>query len=266
MRIGLFITARMKSTRLPFKLLKDLNGFSIIEHVIKRSQKIKGIDEIVLCTSNNPQDKPLTDVAIENGIHYFLGSEQDVLERLFQSSRYFGLDYILSITGENPLFSIDIANRMVDMMKRENHDFSTVDGAPVGAAVYGIKVKALELVCKIKTEIDTEIWGILFNQPEIFSIGKIQVEDFLYRPSMRLTNDFPEDYRMMSKIFHAFPYKSLPSLLSVLEYLDNNPSTLEINSKKQQASLDPEVVSRVNSFYKENKKKILDIKKEIYLS
>src|SRR5690606_464279 len=102
MKIGLQITARMKSSRLPFKLLMDLNGYSIIEHVINRSKLIKGVESVVLCTSVNAQDKPLVDVAREKDIYYYLGSEVDVLQRLLDSANFFGFDYILSITGENP--------------------------------------------------------------------------------------------------------------------------------------------------------------------
>ena len=106
MKIGLLITARLKSTRLPLKLLLDLNGKTIIERVIDRTKQIKNIDQVVLCTSLNPQDKPLTDIALKNNTHYFLGDEEDVLKRLLDASKFFGLDYILSITGEKSRRSV----------------------------------------------------------------------------------------------------------------------------------------------------------------
>ena len=59
MKIGFLITARLKSSRLPLKILKDLNGKPVIERIIDRAKEIQGINEIVLCTSANPQDKQI---------------------------------------------------------------------------------------------------------------------------------------------------------------------------------------------------------------
>ncbi|WP_292010863.1 3-deoxy-manno-octulosonate cytidylyltransferase [Chryseobacterium sp.] len=264
MRIGLLITARLKSSRLPFKLLRDLNGYSIIEHVINRSKHLYGADEIVLCTSTNPQDKPLVDVAKNNDIFYYLGSEEDVLKRLLDAAIFFNYDYVICITGENPLYSIEYANQIIDKVKREKPDFITIEGLPIGCAVYALNVKALKTICEIKQEVDTEIWGPLFNRPEIFNIQKIEADSFFTRPQLRLTNDYPEDFHLMSKIFNNFPCKSTPSLHSALEILDENPELLQLNSMRVQASLDDETINRINSFFIENHDRIIDLKNKIY--
>jgi spore coat polysaccharide biosynthesis protein SpsF len=76
MKIGFLITARLKSTRLPEKLLKSLDDKLIIENVIDRIKEVSSISTIVLCTSINKQDKKLVDVAIENNIYYFNGMKK----------------------------------------------------------------------------------------------------------------------------------------------------------------------------------------------
>ena len=68
MNIGFLITARLKSTRLKYKVLKDLNGYSVIERVIQRAKKVKGCNDIVLCTSYLSQDIPLVRSSIKNDI------------------------------------------------------------------------------------------------------------------------------------------------------------------------------------------------------
>lgn len=264
MKIGLLITARLKSSRLPFKLLKDLNGYSIIEHVIERSKKINNIDKIILCTSDNPQDRPLVEVAQKNDIFYFLGSEEDVLQRINDAASFFGVDGILSITGENPLFSIDYANQVVDKLENNNADFVLTEGLPIGCAVYGIKKKALDVVCQIKKEIDTEIWGPLINRPEIFNVVKIDASDEVKADGLRLTNDYPEDFLFMTNIFSHFPYKSLPSLERVLQLLEEKPDILEINKHCKQKAIEEIVFQRIDKFYLENKESILQLKRSIY--
>lgn len=264
MKIGLQITARLKSSRLPFKLLMDLNGYSIIEHVIHRAKMVNGIDEIVLCTSSNSQDNPLVDISCRNNIYYFLGSEIDVLKRAMDCAEFFGFDYIVSITGENPLFSIDHANQMVDLIRRDKIDFGYIEGLPIGCAVYGLNVKALKVVCEVKKEIDTEIWGALINRPEIFKVSSINTQRFYKRPDLRLTTDYFEDYQLMASIFSHFQRQEIPSLYQALQVLDQNPEYCNLNKDKIQAGLDEETTRRIDTFYRENITSIQEIKKAIY--
>lgn len=264
MNIGLLITARLKSTRLPKKLLLDVNGKPLIERVIDRAKEVKGLNNIILCTSTNPQDRPLTDISIKNKIPYYLGSEEDVLDRLNRAAAFYNLDYFLSITGENPFFSISHANKAVDEIRNNEYDFIYSNSLPIGSAVYGLKNKALKVVCRIKEEIDTEIWGPLINRPEIFKIGNLPVEDFYNRPLLRLTTDYPEDYEFIKKIYSYFSKDDIPSLYNVLNVLDKNPELLEINADRKQAGLSEGELNRIEKFYSENYSKIITLKEEIY--
>ena len=262
MKIGFLITARLKSTRLPLKILKDLNGKTVIERIIDRAKKIKDISEIVLCTSTNPQDKTLVDIAQENNIYYFNGDEEDVLKRLFDAAQFFDLDYFLGITADNPLFSIYYSNLIVDKIKRDHHDFIKLEGLPLGAATYGMKVKALEVVCKIKTIVDTEIWGSLIDRPEIFDVETIKAEDKLNRPELRFTLDYEEDYELINNIYSNVPFKNVLNLYDVIDYMDNNPEIAKLNQDCVQLELDDKVTEEIDKNYKENLEEIKRMKNE----
>ena len=58
MKVGFLITARLKSTRLPMKIVLKIHGREMIRHMIDRLKLSDVIDEIIICTSPNPQDKP----------------------------------------------------------------------------------------------------------------------------------------------------------------------------------------------------------------
>ena len=177
MKIGFLITARLKSTRLKLKILKQLNGYSVIERIIQRAKEINKISDIVLCTSNLSQDLPLLRIARENDIHYFNGNPEDVLQRLLDAAELFKMDFFIGITADNPLFSIHHGNIISRMFRSDTSlDYIYTTGMPIGVNIYGIKTKALKVVCKVKQEIDTEIWGDLINQPKIFNVKKIKVE------------------------------------------------------------------------------------------
>ena len=266
MKIGFLITARLKSSRLPLKIIKGLNGKTVIERIIDRAKEIKDISEIVLCTSTNPQDKPLVDIAKDNNIYYFNGDEDDVLTRLFNAAKLFDLDYLVGITADNPLFSIHYSNVIVDNIKRNHIDYIKVEGLPLGAATFGMSVKALEVICKVKTILDTEIWGYLIDRPEFFKINTIEVRDKLNRPDLRLTLDYEEDYNLINHIYSNVPFNNVVNLYNVIEYLDNNPKITKMNANCIQLDLDEKVKEQINENFKDNAEYIMSIKNEIYES
>ena len=266
MKTGFLITARLKSSRLPLKVMKDLNGKTVIERVIERVKAIKGISEVVLCTSGNPQDKPLVDAALRQGIYYFNGDADDVLKRLLDAAKLFGLDYFLGITADNPLITVRYSDLIVDEIAKGQHDFIKLEGLPFGAATYGMRVKALETVCKVKTIVDTEIWGCLVDRPEIFDVKVIKARGKLNRPELRFTLDYDKDYKLINDIYCNVPFESVLDLHDVIDYLDNNPGVARINQDCIQLELAEDVREKIDRNYRENLSEIQRIRDEVYSS
>ena len=58
MQTAFLITARLKSRRLPRKILLKVQGKPLIIHMINRIKYAKKINKIIICTSTNIQDDP----------------------------------------------------------------------------------------------------------------------------------------------------------------------------------------------------------------
>lgn len=266
MKIGFLITARLKSSRLPLKVIMNLNGKTVIERLIDRIKEIYGISEIVLCTSINPQDKPLIDIARKNEIYYFCGHEVDVLKRLYDAGHLFGFDYILGITADNPLISIYYSNKIIDEIKKGRYDFIEIAGLPLGSATYGMNMKALETVCEIKKLVDTEIWGSLIKRPEVFSIKTLNAKGKINRPDLRFTLDYYEDYELIRKVYTNVKFENTLNLIDVIDYLEENPEIENINKRCTQLDIDSKIKKEIEENYSKNLQEILDIKRKIYES
>jgi spore coat polysaccharide biosynthesis protein SpsF len=267
MKIGFLITARLKSSRLKLKILKPLNGFSVIERVIQRAKQVKECKDIVLCTSRLNQDLPLMRIAKDNDIYYYNGSSEDVLQRLLDAAELFKMDYFVGITADNPLFSIYHANIISELIKSDDSlDFVFTKDMPIGTNMYGISTKALKTVCKIKQEADTEIWGYLINRPEIFNVRKINVDNKYKFKNYRMTLDEIDDYKFFNKLYNMFPKDSIIDLLDAYQCLQKNPEIVAINSAVVQKDLDMDTKKRISKFYEDNKDKILNLKRDIYLA
>jgi spore coat polysaccharide biosynthesis protein SpsF (cytidylyltransferase family) len=93
----------MASTRLPGKVLADLAGRPVLEHVLRRCLAIAGVDVVVCATVDEPASAPIAAVALDLGIEVFHGSEHDVLGRYAGAARAVGADVILRVTSDCPL-------------------------------------------------------------------------------------------------------------------------------------------------------------------
>jgi len=259
MKIGFFITARLKSTRLKQKILLDLNGKSVIDRIIERAKRIDGIDGIVLCTSTNPQDAVLQNNALSNNIQFFTGSEDDVLKRLHDAADHYNYDAFISITADNPLFCIETSKLLSDWYKETKFDFIFTKGLPIGCATYLLNVEALKLAIQIKEESDTEMWGPFVNRDDFFRIGDLVVINSPFKEEKRLTIDYPEDYQLIHKIYKNFGSENVPSLVEVFEILDDN--YWKLNIERSQRFPSSEELEKVNNAF-ESFKKTNDIKRK----
>ena len=248
MKIGFFITARLKSTRLKRKILLDMHGKSVLDRTIDRAKQVKGIEGIVLCTSTNSQDAELYDYALKNKIQFYPGSEDDVLERLLDAAKYYGYDAFVSITADNPLFSIYTSSYLINLYKKNQHDFINTKNLPVGCGTYLLDVKALEIANYMKQQSDTEIWGPFINRPDFFNVANLVIDNSYFNERIRITLDYPDDYEFIKSIYKEFGINEVPTLVDVLELLKLKPSLLKINkmhiqtmpSEKQMKQIDDE--------------------------
>lgn len=262
MKVGFFITARLKSTRLKRKILLDMHGKPVLDRIIERAKQVQGVDGIVLCTSTNKQDAELYDYALRNQIQFYPGSEDDVLKRLLDSAKYYGYDAFVSITADNPLFSIHTSNKLVEMYRENEFDFIYTKGLPVGCGTYFLDVKALEVVDYIKKQSDTEIWGPFINRPDFFNVGSLTVKN-PFDESIRLTLDYPEDYEILKTIYQKFPSDHIPSIFDVVNVLSNNPDILKINANRKQIALAKEVTDTIDAEFNANREKAVACAKRI---
>lgn len=254
MKIGVFITARLKSSRLKQKILLDMNGKSVLDRVIERCKSIAGTDGVVLCTSVNPQDSILYNNALNNNIQFFAGSEDDVLDRLLSAADYYGYDGFVSITADNPLFSIYYSQLAVDWYKQKSHDFIFIKGLPIGCATYFLNTNALRVANKMKKESNTEIWGPFVNRPDFFSIGELIINGSPFDEQYRLTCDYSEDYELLRNIYSHFPKNAIPEVHAVFDVLLKEKELLKINAERKQVAVDEKILEVIrDNFDKQNK-------------
>ncbi len=237
MSTAFFITARLKSTRLPKKIMLEVKGKPLIVHMLDRIKHSRYIEEIVICTSTNPQDDPLEEIAEKEHVHCFRGSEDDVLERLLSAAKNHGLEHFANITADCPLIDPVLIDRAVSEYEKSSADLVMFDDSnnDLPFSCYVLKVSALEKVCNLKKDTDTEVWLKYFKFNKLFVISEIKVEDKYRHTSLKTSLDYPEDYEFMKRAFDELyddPDRVF-SLLDIIDLVNRRPDILAINANPE---------------------------------
>ncbi len=231
--IGAIIQARMGSSRLPNKVLLDLAGKPVLEHIIERVKEAEKIEKIIVATSENKQDSQIVDLAKKTGIDHFQGKEEDVLDRFYQTAKFFQLDDIVRITGDCPMIDPEIIDQVIDLYQKEQLDYannSVPSSFPDGLDVEVFSFQALEKAqAEAKLSSQREHVTMYFWQnPEIFK--QRTLKNSVDLSARRWTLDEKQDYQMFKKVFNQL-YRKNPNfrLKDALLFFEQNPEIEKIN-------------------------------------
>jgi spore coat polysaccharide biosynthesis protein SpsF len=235
MKSAVFITVRMKSTRLPKKAILKIKGKTVIEHLIERVKLARLPDLFVLCTSTNPDDDILVSIAKKNGIEYFRGSEDDKLDRHLNAAIKYDVGFMVNVEGDNVFYDPEMIDKTIEIFIHTQADYITCKDLPLGTAAHGIKFEALKKICEIKDETDTEVYGGFFTETGLFRVEYLDVEDELRHPEIRMTLDYLEDYEFFKAVFdELYSPGKIFTLKEILALLRKKPQIMEINKHLQE--------------------------------
>ncbi len=236
MKVAIFLQARIASTRYPGKLLLELKGKTILEHIIERFISIKNyIDEIDVLVPYNEVDNIFLYLK-KYDVNIFGGDPENVLKRFYDANKLFKPDIIVRATADNPLVDTYHLLKSVENHIKRKSDYTIYLNLPLGAGVEVINPKAIEMAynnAKYKYQFE-HVTPYIRENPDIFVITKLEPEEFYKHPELRLTIDEPPDYKLM-KIIYDRLYKGSPiDLKDVITLLQKEPQLKEINKKVRQ--------------------------------
>jgi spore coat polysaccharide biosynthesis protein SpsF len=123
------VQARMGSSRLPKKVLMDIEGTSSLRFMIDRVEKSNLIDKTIVATTNDERDDQIVKFCNDNNILCFRGSENDVLDRYYQSAKKYEATTVVRLTSDCPLIDPDVIDETINLFLKEKVDYAS-NGAP----------------------------------------------------------------------------------------------------------------------------------------
>jgi spore coat polysaccharide biosynthesis protein SpsF (cytidylyltransferase family) len=217
-------------------------GKSIIEFMIERLKTISEVSNVILVTGPEEMNSSLVDEAKKLNVDFFCGSQENILDRMYNASLSFKSDNVIRVTADCPLIDPSIIGNGLKIFSKNNIDVLSnvrVRTYPDGFDFEIIKQGALERAWNIKRKefVDSTTFYEAFLPPtkyllesNIFSHYDLLNKENL--SNIRLTLDYPEDYELISKIAENLYFKNkLFSLSDVITFLSDNEGLLEINKK-----------------------------------
>ena len=212
MKIGCIIQARTSSTRLPNKVLLTLpekGSTNVLTHVINRVKKSQKITEIIIATTIKQCDGAIEDIAQENEVSCFRGSEKNVLERYYLAAKASNLDYIVRITSDCPCIDAQIIDKLIAYHFNEKNDYTSNTSAersfPHGLDAEIFSFELLEQAYQnANQEYEKEhVTPYIYDTiRESIKIGVLKHDNNLQ--DIRVTLDTMDDYLLLSAVFDYF--------------------------------------------------------------
>lgn len=235
--IIVIIQARMGSSRLPGKVLMPLYNKPVLQYVVERSQKILGVDEVIVATSTLIGDDPIEVWCRENGITCFRGSEEDVLSRYYECASQFQPQYVIRVTADCPYVDYDMGSGIVQQMMNHPSDIVKVEGdLPRGLVIEMLSYRALSYIYEHGHEHRhrEHVTYYAYEYPEQFTATIYKAKEEICKPEFRITLDTPEDYQLCQAVSEHYLGDVEVSSAQVVQYLRVNPKIARLNSHIEQ--------------------------------
>lgn len=236
MKIIAITQARYGSSRLRGKVLKTINGKTLLQLHLERILKSTKINGLIVATTVENEADAIEDLANSMGLKAYRGSVNDVLDRFYQAVKNEQPDYVVRITSDCPLIDATVIDAVIEACLTNGIDYcsNTMNPTyPDGVDVEVMKFSALEKAWKEavltseREHVTPYIWknstvkgGTLFK-----SISFEGEEDY---SGYRLTVDEAADFDLISKLVEAIGDDK--GWKAYVAYLDAHKELFEINA------------------------------------
>lgn len=243
MRIVATIEARMRSSRLPGKVLLPVLGRPMLELMIERLRKVPQLDAICIATTEDASCDPIVELAGRIGVGCYRGSEDDVLDRVLQAARWMQADLIVETTGDCPLIDPATTSRVIETFLSNDVDYcsNVLDGLYLqGTDVQVFPFTVLEEVSRLTDDpTDREHVSIyIYEHPELFRLLNLPTNLPPEAADLRLTVDTPEDFKLIQLIYEAlYPTNPHFGINDILELFRQQPHLASVNAHIEQKAV-----------------------------
>lgn len=233
MTTAVIVQARIGSSRLPGKVMLDLCGRPVLDHVLERCAAIPGKDVVVCAIAEQPGAERIGEVARAAGAVVFFGDEQDVLGRYRAAAESVGAETIMRITSDCPLIDPGVCGKVLRALSESDADYASnlaPRSYPKGLDCEVFRRRVLEQAASSaapgaqREHVTT--WMIA--SPKLRRANVHSGRPELAR--QRWTLDYPEDIEFLRALLPHLATGRVAGMDEVLSVLECHPEIFNINA------------------------------------
>lgn len=206
MKTVAIIQARIGSTRLPYKMMLSLHGRPIIEWVIKRVEKSKLIEDIIVAIPDGEDNNILKKYIEKLGVKVYRGSENNVLKRFYNAVENEKYSHIVRVCADNPLIDGNEIDNLINLYKNNKCDYAYnhipkdnlyPDG--LGAEIISFDLLQYLYMNVTSSQHKEHCFSYIWDNQDKFVIKTFNpLEKELHKPKMKFDIDTFDDYYKLS--------------------------------------------------------------------
>ena len=210
------VQARVNSRRLPKKMLKKINGKSILEILVDRLKLSKKISEIIILTSKNNSDNPIIKICKSKKIRFYRGSLNNVAKRFYEVIKMKKKNSFMRICGDSPLIDYNLIDNAISKFNVKKYDILSnifPRSYPKGQSIEIINSKTFQKIfLSLKNKNHKEhVTTYFYENFKKFKIYKLK--NNINQSNINLSIDTIEDFNRIKKLlfysnFNAISYKA----------------------------------------------------------
>lgn len=233
------IQARMRSERLPGKVLRPLGGRPVLSWVVRAAHESGVFADVVVATSTDPSDDDIEAFCAERGVRIVRGSYDDVLDRFLQVVEDCDAPAIVRLTADNPM--VDPAVIRATALGFEGGDLDLLSSShppslPIGIGVEAVASAALGRATSLAQDAEREhVTATIYRLPVQFRIAAL-----VYEPrsdDLRVTLDTSNDMEVLQAVATELGDRA-SSWREVAALLRSRPDLVALNAHVRQKSLE----------------------------
>ena len=234
MKTVAIIQARLGSTRLPGKVLRELAGVPMLLRVVERVRRAATVDEVVVATTDLTRDLPLVEMCDKADVAVWCGSEDDVLDRYHAAAAVFGADVVVRVTSDCPFIDPAVIDQVVGEFQARQPGLDYASNVvperrwPRGLDTEVFTTAALNRAWRQDTDAATRehVTPYIYRHEGMFSLHNVvQDED---HSTHRWTVDTPEDLALATAVYDHFGHDRF-GWRDALALVEARPELVDLN-------------------------------------
>jgi spore coat polysaccharide biosynthesis protein SpsF len=197
-----------------------------LDYIISAVRTFPQVSDIVLGISEGVENQIYQRIALERGLRFITGSQEDVLQRLIQCCEAAEGSDIFRLTTESPFNYFEFVEEAWTRHVNDNNDLTTLDNVPDGSGFEIISLEAYKRSWdKGQQRHRSELCSLYIRENKLdFKIGYLVAPVDIQRTDIRLTVDYPEDLIVCRAVYKHFKHlvPKIP-IEQVIKFLDSNP-------------------------------------------